>query len=108
MVLDKSPDELFEEMFMKKYRLGYKDGYKKNMKKCKKTAIRRLYGKIERNAKGHVLRYVRETLGKNPSVTAPGNDYKDGKKYYRRDQETFFIGEKGNDGCNFYLWKQVR
>jgi hypothetical protein len=106
-IMEKAPDELFEKNFMEKYSLRYKDGYKTHMKKNTKTAIRLLYGRVEQNAKNNVLRYVKEALGINPSITVPrGNEFKKGIKNYRRDQETFFIGRKNQVG-GYYEWEQV-
>lgn len=102
----KGPAQLFEERCMQDTNLVYCPVKLACLKKNEKSCIQLLYGIRERNWKESMLLAMKEQLNIAPKVSAPV-EVRSGKKGYRRDPDTFFIGTWNQDEKQFYNWKAV-
>jgi len=99
----KDPEESFEERFLEKHGLKYDEDMIKSMKKNTKSSIRLLYNLRARSWRDRMLVQIKEKLSISISLTAP-KQIRDDYKNYRRESNTFFIGQIKNDSTT---WKEV-
>lgn len=88
----RAPEVSFEADFMKKHKLKYNGDAIIKMKKNTKTCVQLLYNVRARSWKDRMTNFIKDKLNIIITLTAP-REVRCMKKRYRRDPNTFYIGE---------------